>query len=140
MAGGIILLAGIAAWLGLAHGCEAPVGNGMITGRITLAPDLEELASKTNVLFVIVRRPDGPPRPLAVKRYDSPTFPLDYQITSQDQMVQGSELRGTVDVIARLDRDGSAGPPQPGDLEGQYEENPATVGGENIHIQINKVY
>lgn len=140
MAGGIILLAGVAAWLGLAHGCEAPVGNGVVAGRVTLAPDLQELASKAKVLFVIVRRPEGPPRPLAVKRFDNPTFPIDFEITNQDQMVQGPELRGVVDVIARLDRDGSAGPPQPGDLEGQYEGNPTTVGGRNIEIQINQAH
>ena len=140
MAGGIILLAGIAAWLGLAHGCEAPIGNGVIAGRVSIAPDVQELARKAKVLFVIVRRPEGPPRPLAVKRFENPTFPIDFEITNQDQMVQGQELRGVVDVIARLDRDGVAGPPQTGDLEGEYEGNPTTVGGRNIQIQINHAY
>ncbi len=140
MAGGIILLAGIAAWLGLAHGCEAPVANGVVAGRVTIVPDLQDLARKNKVLFVIVRRPEGPPRPLAVKRIENPTFPVEFEITNQDQMVQGSELRGVVDVIARLDRDGMAGPLQPGDLEGQYEGNPTTVGGRNIEIQINQAH
>jgi cytochrome c-type biogenesis protein CcmH len=55
-------------------------------------------------------------------------------------MVEGSELRGMVTVLARVDKDGQAGPPQPGDLEGQYDKNPTLVGAKDIEIQINKQY
>lgn len=140
MAVGIILLAGIAAWIGLAHGCEAPVGGGMIAGNVTLAPALADRAGKEGVLFVIVRRPQGSRQPVAVKRITNPRFPVKFTINDQDLMIQGAQLKGMVEVIARLDRDGSAGPPQPGDLEGEYERNPTLVGGDNIDIQINKAY
>jgi len=140
MAAGIIGLAAVAAWMGLAHGCEAPNTQNTIAGRVTIAPELVSKVSPTDTLFVIVRRPGGSPRPLAVKRVDSPQFPVSFEITSADVMVQGTELRGMVDVIARVDKDGKAGQPQPGDLEGQYEKNPTLPGGKDLEIVIRKVY
>jgi len=140
MAGIIIGLAGLAAWMGLAHGCEAPRGGGIIAGRVSITPTLADRVSPTDVLFVIVRRPQGPPRPIAVKRIDGPRFPVTFEITNQDVMVQGSELTGMVSIVARVDKDGRAGPPQEGDLEGEFEKNPTLVGGTDIEIVINKAY
>jgi cytochrome c-type biogenesis protein CcmH len=140
MAAAVIGLAGLAAWMGLAHGCEAPHTGGVIAGRVSIDPKLSDKVSPTDVLFVIVRRPEGPPRPVAVKRIESPRFPLSFEITNKDVMVQGAELKGMVNVLARLDKDGRAGPPQPGDLEGEFEKNPTLVGGTNIEIVINKIY
>lgn len=140
MAAGIIFLAGIAAWLGLAHGCEGPSQMGVVAGRVTIAPALAELVSDRDVLFVIVRRPEGRRQPLAVKRIEQPRFPVDFEITREDVMIRGSELRGMVEIVARVDKDGSAGPPQPGDLEGLFERNPTLVGGRDIQIQIDKSY
>ena len=94
----------------------------------------------TDVLFVIVRRPTGQPRPIAAKRIDGPKFPVQFEITTDDVMVKGSELKGMVDVIARLDRDGQAGQAQPGDMEGRYDKNPTLPGGKDVNITIDKVY
>jgi cytochrome c-type biogenesis protein CcmH len=139
MAGGIIGLAALAAWLGLAHSCE-PQGTGTIAGQVKIAPHLADQIKPTDVLFVIVRRPGGMPRPIAVKRIDHPTFPVSFEISNADVMVQGTELRGMVEVIARVDRDGQAGQPQAGDLEGRYDKNPTLPGGRDIEITIDKVY
>ena len=136
---GIITLAGIAAWMGLAHGCEQS-GSGVIAGRVAIDPSLAAKVGPTDVLFVIVRRPQGAPRPIAVKRIDGPKFPVAFEITNQDVMVEGSELRGMVDVVARLDKDGRAGPPQAGDLEGQFAKNPTLPGVRDVEIVINKSY
>lgn len=138
MAGAVIGLAALAAWMGLAHGCEKPAGSGVVAGTVTITPDLAAKVRPTDVLFVIVRRPQGMPRPLAVKRIDAPKFPVSFEITNQDVMTAGSELRGMVDVLARLDRDGQAGPAQPGDLEGQFAKNPTLVGSREVEILINK--
>jgi cytochrome c-type biogenesis protein CcmH len=140
MAGGIIGLAAIAAWLGLAHSCDPAAGTGVLAGRVTLAPALADQVRPTDVLFVIVRRPGGAPRPIAATRIDHPTFPVSFEITNADVMVQGSELRGMVDVVARLDRDGQAGPAQPGDIEGQYAKNPTLPGGRDLEITLDKVH
>lgn len=140
MAGGIVALAGMAAWMGLAHGCEAPSSQHTIAGRVVLAPEVASKVSPTDTLFVIIRRPGGSPRPLAVKRIEAPRFPVDFEITEADVMVPGTELRGMVEVIARVDKDGKAGQPQPGDLEGAYDKNPTLPGGRDLEIVIRKVY
>lgn len=137
MAGGIIALAAIAAYFGLAHGCEKS-GVSRIAGRVTILPELAGQLKATDVLFVIVRRPQTK-RPLAAKRFDNPQFPVVYEITNADLMVQGTELRGVVDVVARLDRDGQAGPAQPGDIEGEFERNPTMVGGDHVDMTLKDV-
>lgn len=140
LAGSIIGVAAIAAWLGLAHSCDPQQGDGVVAGKVTIAPDLAGQVRPTDVLFVIVKRPGGAPRPVAAKRIDNPQFPVSFEITNADVMVQGSELRGMVDVIARLDRDGQAGPAQPGDIEGRYAKNPTLPGGRDFEIVLDKVH
>ena len=134
---GIILLAGIAAWQGLLHGGKEAASS--IAGVVTIDPALASQVAPTDVLFVIVKRPGGPPRPLAAVRSDHPKFPQLFEVTNADVMLQGSELKGVVAVIARLDKDGNAGPAQPGDIEGEYAKNPTMVGAKNVEIVLNTV-
>ena len=134
---GIVVLAGTLAWQGLLHGGKESAGS--ISGIVTLDPALASKMSPTDVLFVIVKRPSGPPRPLAALRIERPTFPVPFEITNADVMVQGSELKGVVNIIARLDKDGSAGPAQPGDIEGEFAKNPTMVGAKNVEIVLNRV-
>ncbi len=140
LAGSIIGAAAIAAWLGLAHSCDPQQGTGVVAGKVTIAPALANQVKPTDVLFVIVKRPGGAPRPVAAKRIDNPQFPVSFEITNADVMVQGSELRGMVDVIARLDRDGQAGPAQRGDIEGRYAKNPTLPGGRDFEIVLDTVH
>ena len=134
---GIILLAGIAAWQGVLHGGKEAASS--IAGVVTIDPALASQVAPTDVLFVIVKRPSGPPRPLAAVRIDHPKFPQPFEVTNADVMLQGSELKGVVAVIARLDKDGNAGPAQPGDIEGEYAKNPTMVGAKNVEIVLNTV-
>ena len=135
----IIGRAALAAWLGLAHSCDPQGGEGVVAGRVQLSPALADQVRSTDVLFVIVKRPGGSPRPIAAKRIENPIFPVSFEITNADVMVAGSELRGMVDVIARLDRDGQAGPVQPGDIEGRYAKNPTLPGGRDLEIILDTV-
>ena len=139
MAGGIIAIAAVAAWLGLAHVFDPKGGEGVIAGQVLISPGLTDQVRPTDVLFVIVRRPGGTPRPVAAKRIENPKFPVPFEITNADVMVQGAELRGMVDVLARLDRDGQAGPAQPGDIEGRYAKNPTLPGGRDLEIILDSV-
>ncbi|MEK9172112.1 MAG: hypothetical protein AAB282_00480, partial [Nitrospirota bacterium] len=75
----------------------------------------------------------------AALRIEHPKFPQPFEVTNADVMVQGSELRGMVAVIARLDKDGSAGPAQPGDIEGEFAKNPTMVGAKDVEIVLNRV-
>src|SRR5439155_17713682 len=110
---------------------EDGIRDGHVTGVQTCALPI--------LLFVIVKRPSGPPRPLAAVRIDHPKFPQPFEVTNADVMLQGSELKGVVAVIARLDKDGNAGPAQPGDIEGEYAKNPTMVGAKNVEIVLNTV-
>ena len=139
MAGSIIAFAALAAWFGLAHSCDPQTGSPVIAGRVLISQALVDQIRPTDVLFVIVRRPGGTPRPIAAKRFERPQFPVSFEITNADVMVQGSELRGMVDVVARLDRDGQAGPAQPGDIEGRYAKNPTLPGGRDFEIVLDTV-
>jgi len=139
MAGGIIAIAAVAAWLGLAHVFDPKGGEGVIAGQVLISPGLTDQVRPTDVLFVIVRRPGGTPRPVAAKRIENPKFPVPFEITNAEVMVQGAELRGMVDVMARLDRDGQAGPAQPGDIEGRYAKNPTLPGGRDLEIVLDTV-
>ncbi len=94
MAGGIIAIAAVAAWFGLAHVFDPKGGEGVIAGQVQISPALTDQVRPTDVLFVIVRRPGGTPRPVAAKRIENPKFPVPFEITNADVMVQVAELRG----------------------------------------------
>lgn len=111
-------------------------GSARIAGRISMAPELADRLTGAEVLFIMARRGGGPP--LAVKRIASPKFPVNYALTREDQMVQGAPFTGIVEVVARLDRDGNAGPPQPGDMEG--DKTQVTIGDTDVNIVINRIY
>lgn len=113
-----------------------------ISGTVTIDPALAKQVTPTDVLFITARVPAAggtPGRMVAAKRMDSLKFPLKYTLTPQDVMM-GGPFQGKVNITARVKKSGSAGPPEPGDLEGQYAKNPATVGDQHVDILINKRY
>jgi cytochrome c-type biogenesis protein CcmH len=107
-----------------------------ISGIITVAPELTAKLQPTDVLFVIARKDVGPP--LAVKKIPNPAFPAAYALTAADVMFPGTPFQGEVRVLARVDRDGNAGPAQPGDLEGTAAKARARVGDRDVDIMINR--
>jgi cytochrome c-type biogenesis protein CcmH len=64
---------------------------------------------------------------------------LDYRIGAADVMMAGSPFEGEVRVSARVSQSGSAGPAQPGDLEGEYAV-PVKVGAERVNLTIARVH
>jgi cytochrome c-type biogenesis protein CcmH len=109
----------------------------LISGTVRLAQDARGNGPVRGALFVIARSGAGPP--LAVKRVVDPTFPLAFTLGPEDVMLQGGELRGDVTLIARLKRDGRAGPAVPGDFEGTPDRNPITVGAADVQITMKRV-
>jgi len=119
-------------------GPVADVNSGAtISGLISVSPELQSKLQPTDVLFVIARKDVGPP--LAVKKISNPTFPAAYALSASDVMFPGTPFQGEVRVIARVDRDGAAGPAQPGDLEGAAVKVPARVGDRDVDVVINQV-
>ena len=80
----------------------APAGPS-VTVNLTLDPSA---VSRSGVLFVIARNPQGGP-PVAVKRVMASSFPMTVQLTSADSML-GQPLPESFRVEARLDSDGNA--------------------------------
>ena len=106
-----------------------------ITGTITVARDLTGRIQEGSVLFVIAHKSAGPP--FAVKRIVSPRFPLAYRLGPEDVMMAGAAFDGEVRLSARLSRTGTAGPAQPGDLEGEHAAR-VRVGARNVDITISR--
>jgi cytochrome c-type biogenesis protein CcmH len=87
-----------------------------IRGTVRLAPGREE-GAREGVLFVIARSPEGGP-PLAVKRIQGPSFPLEFELGPGDRMVEARPFAGPLVLYARLDADGNATSRDPGDRQG----------------------
>lgn len=84
---------------------EVAAAPGEVSGEVRLAPGAKE----GGTLFVIVRPAGSPERgpPLAVKRFETPQFPVRFNVGATDAMM-GQPFVGPFDVGARLDRDGNA--------------------------------
>jgi len=116
---------------------QAANPGGTITGTVTLAPQLSPEVPPGGALFLIARKGDSPP--LAVKRFPNPTFPLTFSLGPEDQMLAGTPFEGEVTLLARLKRNGTAGPPAPGDLEGRVR-GPVGVGQQGVGIVLDTAY
>lgn len=103
------------------RGAPPPVAGGSepLRGTITLAPELERKAPAGAILFIIARGAQGGGPPLAVKRVESPRFPLDFEIGPDDRMIEAMPFAGPLQLSARLDADGNAMTRNPGDLQGE---------------------
>ncbi|HEX7124255.1 MAG TPA: tetratricopeptide repeat protein [Thermodesulfobacteriota bacterium] len=110
----------------------APAPAPIVTGTVTLGPGVTGGAEQAGALFVIARRGSGPP--LAVKRIESPRFPVHYTLGPEDAMLRDRAVEGEMEIVARLSRSGAAGPARPGDLEGRFPRNPVRPGAANVDI------
>jgi cytochrome c-type biogenesis protein CcmH len=115
-------------------------GGGTISGTISIDPPLASKVTETNVIYITARSADMPGPPMAAQKLENIRFPYHYTLSSADLMMQGGNFQGRVNIVVRLDRDGAAGPPQPGDMEGVYSGNPATVGDQKVDVVINKEF
>jgi len=86
-----------------------------VQGTINVAATLP-LDVTHRVLFIIAKSPAGGP-PVAVKRLETPTFPLTFALTPANNMVGSDFYEGDLTLTVRLDKDGVAGPKQPEDVE-----------------------
>lgn len=113
--------------------------SGQISGKITIDPKLKANIDPNAALFVIARpATSGGGPPLAVKKIDRPTFPIDYTL-SQDNAMMGMPFSGKINITARLDKDGNPVTRTPGDISGDYKKNPVEVGAKNIDVTLDQV-
>ena len=119
----------------------APVGGGsseqVITGTVTIAPELAARIPPGAVLFLIARSGDSGP-PLAVKRIPDPKLPLAFSIGPDDRMIKTLPFAGPIKLSARIDSDGNAMTRLPGDLSGAAAE-PHQPGDSGVALVIDQV-
>ena len=114
--------------------------SAQISGKITIDPKVRTSIDPTSALFIIARpagAAGGPP--LAVKKIDTPVFPLSYSLGQENVMMQGTAFAGKINITARLDKDNNPTTRDPGDLTGDFKNNPVVVGAENVDIVLNQV-
>jgi len=107
-----------------------------ITGRITLASNVQPPEGAQTALFIIARSPEGGGPPVAVKKIERPTFPVAYSLGPENVMIRGAPFAGRLSVSARLDRDGDPMTREAADLIGEYKNNPVEAGSKNVDIVI----
>ena len=139
---------GGAAASGMPGAPAAPAGGGApptaggggepVSGTIALAPGFETKVPAGATLFLIVRTGAGGGPPLAVKRVESPKFPMEFSIGPDDRMIKTRPFEGPLQLSARLDADGNAMTRVAGDLQGQTPE-PHQPGESDIAIVIDQV-
>ena len=103
-------------------------------------PKLKDKIDPQAALFIIARPAGGPGGPpLAVKKIDKPTFPLQYSLSQENVMMQGTPFTGKINLTVRLDKDGNPTSRGAGDMTGEYKKNPAEVGVKNADIVIDQL-
>lgn len=98
-------------------GAPLPAVDQAVRGEIQILPGLAEQIPDGALLFVIARTGEGGP-PLAVKRIESPDFPLPFSLGPDDRMIAARPFAGPLNLSAWLDTDGNVMTRGAGDFEG----------------------
>ena len=113
---------------------------GGLSGELRLDPKVKAHVASGDVIFIVARGPAsgsaaGPI--VAVKKLSVDRFPISFSLSDEDAMVMGTELRGTVVVSARVDKDGNATSKSPGDVVGSAP--PTTVPASRVVVTLDQV-
>ena len=106
-----------------------------IAGTVALAPSLEARVAPADVLYVIARNAKTK-AVVAVRREEGIRFPHAFEVSSADQMMEGTAFTGPFDVTARISKTGDAIPGK-GDLEGTARG--VAVGARGVSVTIDSV-
>ena len=114
-----------------------PIQGKPIQGTIEVAPELADRIPDGATLFVVLRASEVGP-PTAVKRIESPSFPIEFSVGPEDRMIQTQPFQGPLQLTVRLDSDGNAGTRSPGDLQGRYP-NPVDPGAKSLELSLDEL-
>lgn len=134
MGGGAAPMAGGMA----AGGGAAATGGGVVNGNVTLADGVKDKVQAGSVLFVYARKAGmdkGPP--LATAKFPADSFPVKFELSQANVMLQGLSFEGDINLSARLDNDGNPMTKNPGDLVGVLPN--VKVGAENLTLELGEV-
>lgn len=108
-----------------------------LTISVSLDPALAMRMSKDAVVFVIARRPGGPPMPVAVRKLPAASLPQVITLDDADSLMPTTKLSQleSVELIARVSASGDATP-----ARGDFEATPVTVPpGQSAALLIDRV-
>lgn len=110
-------------------------------GRVILADELKDPARDLKTLFIIASPLDMPMPLGALRKTVSEPSGVIYEFVltneSMRRMQENQPFPAEFKLKARLDRDGLAGPDQPGDLVGEVK--PVKLGAEGVEIRIDRM-
>ena len=110
---------------------EPEAGDVKLSGTITAEGELPK-----GTLFIIARRSPAGGMPAAVKKIDSPTFPLQFTLGPADMMV-GGEWPEQVWLDVRLDEDGNAISKSDNDVNAEMQ-GPLTGVQAGLQVVLNR--
>lgn len=109
-----------------------------VSGRVELAPALQDKAAADDVVFIFARAVDGPRMPLAAKRVRAGDLPLDFTLDDSQSVMPGANLSSAqqVRVEVRISKSGQAQAAK-GDLTGKSAA--VKPGAKGLRIVIDQV-
>jgi hypothetical protein len=113
---------------------EAGGFAGLVTGTVSIAPELANRINPTDTIFVFAREVGGSGMPIAAARYTAATLPLQFKLDEAAPM-RGAKRLSEVPILivtARVSRTGEA-MPQSGDLRGQS----APIGTDRSKVNVS---
>ena len=105
-----------------APSAPAASSGGTLEGTIVVAPALKDQVKPGDTLFLVARAVDANGNvqrmPVAVDRAQVTSFPLAFKLSADNVMVAGTPFAGSMQLTARIDKDGEAMTREAGDVEG----------------------
>jgi cytochrome c-type biogenesis protein CcmH len=102
---------------------QAGVPGAAIEVKVSLAPELQKLASPSDTVFIYAQALSGPKMPLAIVRKQVSDLPLTVSLNDSMAMMPNMKLSNfaNVKLLARISKSGNA-MSQPGDLIGVIDQ------------------
>jgi len=109
----------------------------VISGQVTIAPDLAAKGSPADTLFVFAREVNGPPMPVSIVRATRKDLPFTFRLDDSTSPMPSRKLSdvGPVVIVARLSKSGEA-MPKSGDLQGM--SGPVKPGVNTVTVVIDR--
>jgi hypothetical protein len=119
----------------------APAVEGNIQGSIQVADKVKDKVQPGATLFLVARAAleggKGAGPVLAARKLTVGGWPLSFELSQSDVMMEGVKLSGKVVLTARVDQDGDAMTKQPGDVEGLSQ--PLSVPAQGVQLILDTV-